>query len=118
MTDADREKYKRQLLELRARLTRHVAMIEDALRDDVVPPGENPAAPTHIADEAVEGVEENIILAENEEQLLEQVEDALQRIEDGTYGTCENCDQEIPAERLDALPQTPYCVKCATALAG
>ena len=43
---------------------------------------------------------------------LDQVDKALARIEEGTYGWCQECGAEIPFERLEALPSTPYCVQC------
>ncbi len=43
---------------------------------------------------------------------LEKVEDALQQIEQGTYGICEKCGRAIPAERLEAMPSTTYCLQC------
>jgi len=44
-------------------------------------------------------------------QLL-QIEEALERLERGGYGTCEGCQEPIPARRLDALPWARYCVDC------
>ncbi|MGM0583839.1 MAG: TraR/DksA family transcriptional regulator [Pseudomonadota bacterium] len=38
---------------------------------------------------------------------------ALERIEKGTYGVCERCDEQISEERLDILPYTPVCSRCA-----
>jgi DnaK suppressor protein len=43
---------------------------------------------------------------------LEQITGALRRIADGTYGRCERCGGEIPAERLEVLPQARFCVPC------
>lgn len=40
---------------------------------------------------------------------------ALQKIEDGTYGKCESCGQDIPAERLEAVPAATLCVACKQA---
>ncbi len=42
---------------------------------------------------------------------LKQVQAALQRVEDGTYGTCVDCGRSISDARLEALPWTPYCVE-------
>jgi DnaK suppressor protein len=44
---------------------------------------------------------------------LEQVEAALERIEEGTFGSCERCGTEISDDRLEVLPFTPYCITCA-----
>jgi DnaK suppressor protein len=54
-------------------------------------------------------------LADNEEQLLEDIDSALARIEDGTYGICTNCGKQIGEERLEALPWASLCIDCARA---
>ena len=45
--------------------------------------------------------------------MLVDIEAAIQRLDEGRYGTCATCGLEIAAERLDALPATPTCVNCA-----
>ena len=47
---------------------------------------------------------------------LSRVEAALRSIDDGTYGTCTNCGNPIPPERLEAIPWTPHCIDCARKL--
>jgi DnaK suppressor protein len=44
------------------------------------------------------------------ESRVGQVDDALRRLDDGTYGICAACGKPIPAERLELVPETPYCV--------
>ena len=46
---------------------------------------------------------------------IEQIDAALQRITDSTYGVCLGCDERIPVARLHALPATPFCIDCAKA---
>jgi len=46
-----------------------------------------------------------------ESQTLEQVEDALKRVADGTYGKCVVCGRPIDPKRLEAIPWTPYCLE-------
>lgn len=58
-------------------------------------------------DEALEGVDD-VLHAE-----AAQIRAALARIENGTYGTCANCGDTIPAERLEAQPVATRCIKCA-----
>ena len=53
-------------------------------------------------------------IADTEEH-LRQVDGAEQAIEDGTYGTCRVCGNEVPEERLEALPWTTLCVQCKAA---
>ncbi len=42
-----------------------------------------------------------------------KIKNALQRIEDGDYGYCQSCQQEIEKQRLNYLPETPLCLACA-----
>ena len=56
--------------------------------------------------------ERDLSLSENIRDLLEQVNHALERIEEGTYGICEMCGQPIPEERLEALPYANRCIAC------
>lgn len=51
-------------------------------------------------------------LAEVESTELAQINVALERIADGTYGTCEDCDRNIPIARLQAVPYATVCIKC------
>jgi DnaK suppressor protein len=113
MKSAELERRKKQLLELRDRLTGTIRHVEEAALEDVRKGGEISGYHTHLADADEEGLDKEIAIAQNEEGILAMVEGALERIEAGTYGTCEECGEPIPAERLDAIPFTPYCVRCA-----
>lgn len=55
---------------------------------------------------------ELLALVEQSKQHRNEVARALERIEAGDYGTCENCGVEIPMERLEALPSASLCVSC------
>jgi len=68
----------------------------------------------HMADDATEAFEQakDLALLQNAERLLEQVRDALGRLDDGTYGKCENCGQSIDPARLEALPYVTLCLRC------
>jgi RNA polymerase-binding protein DksA len=69
----------------------------------------------HIGDvaTAMHDRELDYTLADNEEQLLEEIDAALGRIDDGTYGICTNCGKPIAEERLEALPWASLCIDCA-----
>ena len=71
----------------------------------------------HIADTASETFMRELDggLEENAEHLLEKVESALERIDEGTYGTCLACGREIPEERLQAVPYATLCLDDARA---
>jgi DnaK suppressor protein len=45
---------------------------------------------------------------------LREIERALEKLADGTYGTCDGCGRSIAPERLEARPSTPWCVRCST----
>lgn len=53
-----------------------------------------------------------IRLASGESRMLEEVAEALKRIEDGTYGKCLDCGKEIPKKRLEVFPAAQRCVEC------
>jgi DnaK suppressor protein len=52
------------------------------------------------------------------ESLLKVINAALRRIEEGTFGECLNCGQEIGAKRLEAIPWTRYCLTCQELVEG
>ena len=51
-------------------------------------------------------------LRDREKFLLKKIEKALLRIEDGTFGMCERCEEPISAKRLEARPVTTLCIRC------
>jgi DnaK suppressor protein len=113
MKSADVKVYKDRLLSLRARLRNDVTSMTDAaLHHDG---SENSTMPIHMAELGSDNFEQEFTLSllATEEDTLGAIETALERIENGTYGTCEECSGSIPKARLDALPHTPVCVKCA-----
>jgi RNA polymerase-binding transcription factor DksA len=73
----------------------------------------------HLADTATETYDREFDegLEEDARSRLREVEDALARIEDGSYGTCRVCGREIPAERLEVVPWTTLCIDDARKLA-
>ena len=60
----------------------------------------------------VEEYTDNLALETNLQKQLKEISDALERIEMGTYGKCENCNAEIPTERLQAYPAARTCMNC------
>ena len=68
----------------------------------------------HLADTATVTLDREIdyTLEENSEHVLSEIEGALVRIEEGTYGTCINCGKPIAEERLAAIPWATYCIDC------
>ena len=67
-----------------------------------------------IADRAASSYTKEFLFSQsnNDRQLLQMVETALQRIREGEFGECVNCGNEINAKRLEAVPWTRYCIDC------
>ena len=55
-------------------------------------------------------------LRDRERKLVQKIDQALDRIEDGTFGLCERCGEDIGEERLKARPVTTFCINCKTRL--
>ena len=82
--------------------------------------GEIAVADQHPADAASDTEMRELDLATEVlfEARLGQVDDALRRLDEGSYGICAACGKPIPAERLELVPETPYCVEDATKQRG
>ena len=68
----------------------------------------------HMADQATDNfdTEFSFDLASNEQKFLNEIEDALKRVEDGSFGVCEQCQKAIALKRLKAVPYARCCIKC------
>ena len=116
MTSIDSERFRDALTDERRRVEHALATLRDehpgSLDDEV-----EEVAPTndnHLAEtaSATLGREIDYTLGDNAEQVIAEIDVALKRIEDGTYGTCKSCGREIPRERLEANPWASLCIGC------
>ena len=114
MKKTESKVFKQQLLMLRARLRGDVTAMADAALKDA----SEARLSIHMADAGTDNFEQEFTLSllANEGDTLELIEAALERIEDGKFGLCQDCEGTIPKTRLNALPYTPFCVKCAEKL--
>ena len=114
--------YKDRLLALRARMTGDVNQLqENSLRKSLAEANGNlPSMPIHMADIGSDNYEQefSLSLMENEGAALDKIQASLDRIEEGTYGACEECGGKIPKTRLNAIPYATLCVKCASQQEG
>ncbi|MFO7768556.1 MAG: TraR/DksA C4-type zinc finger protein [bacterium] len=71
----------------------------------------------HMADQGTDAMEREkaFLFASREGRFLYHLNKALERIEEGTYGYCEECGKPIPVERLKAVPHARLCIECKTA---
>jgi RNA polymerase-binding transcription factor DksA len=117
---AEMEGYRQRLLALRSRLDGDISHLADeALRKNQRDASGNLSSmPIHMADIGTDNFEQEFTLSllQNEEQVLAEIGAALDRIQQGTFGRCEECGQAIPRPRLEALPYTRHCVACARKL--
>ena len=108
--------YKEQLLALRARLRGDVDHMADAAlkKSRSEANGDLSSMPIHMADIGSDNFEQEFTLGliENEEEMLRAIDEALERIDEGSYGKCESCGKPISKERLKAIPHASLCIEC------
>jgi RNA polymerase-binding transcription factor len=109
---ADRAKFlakmREQLLEMKAKL---LAEIDSTLRAEREGNKDEGMDTYDLASEERDR-EINFILSDRERVKLKQIDDALERMDEGTYGVCESCGMEIAEERLEAMPFSRLCRDC------
>jgi DnaK suppressor protein len=118
MKKAELKVFKERLLALRARLRGDVTQMADAAlkKNRMETNGNLSSMPIHMADLGSDAYEQEFTLSlmETEEGTLEAIETALEKIEDGTFGICDECGVNIPKTRINAIPYVSLCVKCAS----
>ena len=99
----------------RTRLEAQLAELEDRLsriERDLAEPADPDSSERAVQMEDDDALEGQAALVSNE---IGAVRRALQRIEDGSYGECANCGNDIAAGRLEARPEAALCIECANA---
>ena len=114
---ADIERFRNLLLEKRREIFKNVFDIEgETLRKSRLDAsGDLSSMPIHMADLGTDNYEQEFALGlmDSERKILHEIDGALQRIEEGTYGICEGTGNPIPKARLEAQPWARYCVDYA-----
>ena len=114
------EQFKELLLEKRREIMGNVNEISnEALRKSrLEAAGDLSSMPIHMADIGTDNFEQEFALdlVDGERKLLREIDDALQRIEEKTYGICEGTGKQIPKARIKAKPWARYCVEYARML--
>lgn len=116
MNKRDAKRFEKMLLAERDRLTEGIRRLEEETLYESIQ--ESSGDLSSYAETGTDNFERETALniANGESQLLNNVSDALRRIENGTYGVCEGCDEKIPKKRLDVFPSARYCVDCQSRL--
>lgn len=111
----DIEHFKQMLLEKRREIVGNVnEMHDEALKKSRLDAsGDLSSVPIHMADIGTDNFEQEFTLGlmDSERKLLREIDDAMQRIEEGTYGICEGTGEPIGKARLEAQPWARYCVE-------
>jgi RNA polymerase-binding transcription factor len=111
----DTDHFREQLLDERKRVVAALQNLHDdhpgSLTDES---GDETAFDNHILDTATETYDRELdyTLEENSEHVLADIDAALKRIDDGTYGICTSKGEQIPLERLEARPWAMLCIDC------
>lgn len=113
MRQADLKRYQKLLLDRRERLTGTLS----SMRDEALKPNGSGQDVDEVADYGSDQFEQELTLGliENEQDEIQMINEALVKIEDGSYGKCDECNEAIAKGRLDALPFVRYCIKCQSA---
>ena len=115
MSTIDTDRFRAMLLEERGRVTDAIRYLHEENpgsieeeTDEIV------GADNHLAETASVTLDREIdyTLEENSEHVLSEIDAALARIEDGSFGTCVSCGQPIGEERLEAMPWATRCIDC------
>ena len=110
--------FKDKLLAMRRRVTGEVEHMIESIQEESNATGNFSNLPIHFGDSATSALDADVRVLETEQHILDDVEMALARVEDGSYGLCSSCDSPIGDERLESLPHTPHCIRCAIAMSG
>ena len=115
MTAIDTNHFRDLLLDERRRVVAALENLHEdhpgSMSDET---GEEAASENHLADSATDTYDRELdyTLEENSEHVLAAVDAALNRIDDGSYGTCTSCGKPIAQERLEARPSATLCIDC------
>ena len=116
MNKKDLKRYEKLLLAERERLAQSLGKLESSVlkRTQRDSSGDLSAYSIHPADLGTDAMERenDLLVASSEGRLLAEINEAISRVEDGTYGACESCAKAIDPRRLDVVPHARLCIKC------
>jgi RNA polymerase-binding protein DksA len=113
-TTIDTELFRKRLLEERKRVQEAIDYLHEENPGSIQDETQDSTADNHPGDMATVTFDRELdyTLEENEGRLLQAIDAALTRMDDGSYGACVSCGHPIGAERLEALAWTTQCIDC------
>ncbi len=121
MNQARLDKYRKLLLAKRKRLMEELGLMEGTFADTLKgSTGDLSSHSYHMADLGTDAMDREMtfMFASKSGRLLYHIDEALRRIEDGSYGKCHKCGKLIRAGRLEAVPHARFCIACKSAEEG
>ncbi|HHJ53619.1 MAG TPA: TraR/DksA family transcriptional regulator [Caldithrix abyssi] len=122
MTQKDLDHFKKIIQDKKQQVIKNLEYLRSVALDTTSKEasGEHTAYSFHMADQGTDAMEREkaFLFASRDEKYLKQLEDALSRIENGTFGICRVCGKEIGHDRLEAVPTTTICYDCKVAESG
>jgi DnaK suppressor protein len=122
MKKPELEKYRQLLLEKKKALLEEMGIIMDAhvsqtIKDST---GDLSSYSYHMADQGTDNMERELafMFASKSGRLVYHIDEALRRIDNGTYGKCVVCGKQIGKARLEAVPHARMCIECKSAEEG
>ena len=115
MTTVDAERFRTILEEERRRVVAAISYLHEENPGSIIDETEEiGGTDNHLAETATVTLDREIdyTLEENSEHVLTEIDGALRRIAEGSFGRCRTCDGLIPGERLEALPWATECIDC------
>ena len=116
MTKGELKSFKKIILEKRVKALNDIGQLKDREMSSTLKDasGENSAYSSHMADVGTDNMEREkaFFFATKEGRFLYHLDQALERIENGTYGDCQECGEPIGKERLEAVPHARLCIIC------
>ena len=115
MNKKQQDSLRKRLEERRAEIESDMSYMAAEMRSiGVDQDEENGSLGNHIADDGsnVAEAERIVTVSEDLQQILSQVNAALERMSNGAYGTCQRCGKPIGEERLEAFPYVAFCIEC------
>ena len=116
MNKKDLAHFKKLLLTKRKELMQQMELIKESEMETTLKEatGDHSSYAFHMADQGTDTMEreKNFFYAQRDGRLLYHIDQALERVENGTYGLCHSCSNPVHRERLDAVPHARLCIEC------